>query len=69
MKAITGEVVGRVFFGENLSDYKIQNRSMTSFLGDLIAKIGSEPFETLYLLFGKNIVKLGLIERHRKIME
>ena len=69
MKVITGEVIGSVFFGENLCKYQIQSKPMTTFLAELIARIGCEAFEPLYLLFGKNIVKLRLTARHRKLMD
>jgi len=68
-QAITGEVIGRIFFGKKFADYKFRGHSITSFLGDLIARVSNEFFTPLYLLFGKKLVLSGLLPRHRKLLK
>jgi cytochrome P450 len=68
-KATAGEVIGRIFFGESLGQYTMQNKPMTLFLADLIARIAGEPYNPLYLMFGLKLVKTKLVPRHRKLMD
>ena len=38
IQKITGEIVGRIFFGENLNNYKLNNQPLTLYLEDLVAR-------------------------------
>ena len=67
-KATAGEVIGRIFFEESLGRYTMQGKPMTLFLADLIARISSEPYNPLYLMFGIKLVKTKLIPRQRKMI-
>jgi cytochrome P450 len=66
---IAGEVIGRVFFDESLSESKMKGQPVTIFLANLIAKVSSEPYEPLYLMFGMNIVNTKLIPRQREMLQ
>jgi len=66
---IAGEVIGRVFFDESLSESKMKGQPVTIFLANLIARVSSEPYEPLYLMFGMNIVNTKLIPRQREMLQ
>lgn len=66
---IAGEVIGRVFFDESLSEHKMKGQPVTIFLANLIARVSSEPYEPLYLMFGMNIVNTMLIPRQREMLQ
>lgn len=53
VQKITGEIVGRIFFGENLNKYTLKGQPLTLYLADLMtqtSKVHRNPF-TLILLF------------------
>jgi len=69
LQKTTGEVVGKVFFGEQLNDYTFDGKPLTLGLADLIvdiSKINQEPIR--YILGGGFILK-GVLARHRKVVE
>jgi len=69
LQKTTGEVVGKVFFGEQLNDYTFDGKPLTLGLADLIvdiSKINQEPLR--YILGGSFILK-GVLSRHRKVVE
>jgi len=66
-EAITGELVGRIFFGEKFSEYRINGKSLTRVLGDLLARVGVETFSPLTLIFGAKLMKLGLFKYYREM--
>jgi cytochrome P450 len=68
-KKITGEVIGRIFFGERLNDFSFKGQPLTLFLSDLIIRIGVIGFDPLYLMFGINFVKFGLTKKHRELFK
>mmetsp|Transcript_25078 Transcript_25078/g.22141 ORF Transcript_25078/g.22141 Transcript_25078/m.22141 type:complete len:236 (+) Transcript_25078:75-782(+) len=68
MKKITGEVIGLIFFGEKLSGYEVNGEPLTLMLARMIVDIGVVTFDPLYLLFGKEFFKLGLLKKHRKLV-
>jgi len=41
IQKITGEIVGKIFFGENLNHYNVQNLPLTLYLTDLTSKSGA----------------------------
>jgi cytochrome P450 len=68
-KNITGEVIGRIFFGERLAEKEFKGQKLTTFLANLVADAGLITFDSLYLMFGVPVVKMGLTAKHRKLME
>lgn len=68
-ESITGEVVGRLFFGTKFSEYHIEGEAVTSFMSRIGARIGAEIFSTPYLLFGTRVIRMGILPRHSKLME
>jgi len=66
-EAITGELVGRIFFGEKFSEYNIDGRPLTIVLADILNRVGVETFNPLTSLFGSKLMRLGLFKRHREL--
>jgi cytochrome P450 len=68
-QAGTGEVVGRIFFGDNLSEYQVNGEPFTRFLTELFADVNLVFNDVWYALFGTRFVKLGLFSFHRKVVK
>jgi len=68
LQKITGEVVGKVFFGEQLSDYDIDGKPLTLVLADLIAGISKAFGEPVRMIFGNWIVLKGMLPRYKRLM-
>ena len=66
--AITGEVVGRLFFGEVFSEHSIQGKPITTFMAELMARVGSETTNPLFLMLGMKFIRAGFFEKHRKLL-
>ena len=49
---ITGEIIGRTFFGQHLNDYKINGRPLTLEFADLIIKNENLKVHYFYQMFG-----------------
>ena len=64
---ITGEIIGRTFFGQNLNDYKLNGRPLTLELADVLVQNSSLRYHYFYLLFGR--VALLFSSKLRKIKE
>lgn len=67
-ESITGEVVGRVFFGEKFSDYKLQGMPVTNFLAELSIRVATQFVTPAYLMFGPGGVRRKVTPRFKKIM-
>ena len=64
---ITGEVAGRTFFGQNLNEYKLDGKSLTTALTDLMKMNALLPYNVLYQLLGD--INLLFSPELRKIKE
>ena len=62
---ITGEIVGRTFFGQNLNEYKLNGRLLTLELADILVQNSSLKDYPFYHLFGE--VALLFSPKLRKI--
>jgi len=67
-QTITGELIGRLFFGEEFSKYRLRGVPVTLFLADLIARMSKENFSLNVMLFGSRVLDLGLTKTHRDIL-
>jgi len=52
---ITGEVVGRIFFGKSLSQYSLDGKPLTLFLADIISETGVKTQDPLRMIIGNKI--------------
>lgn len=62
---ISGEIIGRVFFSDNLTNYKIQGNSVTDHALCLISKLGQCIMSVGYLFFGPKYIDSGLFKYQR----
>ena len=69
LQKITGEVVGKVFFGEELNEYEFDGRPLTLALADLTLMIAKASEEPLRFILGGWFVTSGILPRHRKLMQ
>ena len=69
MQEITGDVIGRLFFGEKLSNYTFKGKSMTLALAQLSAQLGLCAVSLGVVLFGIKILRVPFIPRYRKVTQ
>ena len=67
IQAITGEVVGRVFFGEKLSSRTFKGESITRALTIVITAVSEETMSPATFLLSDRVLKAGVFNRHRKL--
>jgi len=68
LQRITGEVVGKVFFGEELNQYQFDGKPLTLALADLIVSLSKLLGDPLRIILGGGFIRKGILPRHRKIM-
>lgn len=69
IQTITGEVVGRIFFGDEFKKYRIQGKPLTLFTGEVIGKIGGVTYDPLYQIFGDLVLKNPMIKKYKSLMD
>jgi len=67
IQEITGEIAGRMFFGEDLKNYSIDNKPLTTYLTDLISDLFVLSLSPMGLLLGEKLVQLT--PAHVKVMK
>ena len=60
MQEITGEAVGRIFFGEKLSSYSINGKSITTELAELVAEMGEYSRAPYFVFLGPKVLSLPI---------
>jgi len=68
IQEITGEVVGRIFFGENLNSYTLYGKPLTIVLADLIGDITVAALTPLSILLGPSAMKRPIFPRYKKLI-
>lgn len=66
-QAITGEVVGRLFFGEKFGKLRIKEKRVTDFLSQLLGKTFSIIMTPISFLFGQDFAMKGWLKPHREL--
>jgi cytochrome P450 len=67
--SISAELVGRIFFGDSLSQAKVfDDHNPIEELSELIYLMGMESANLWYFIFGIRLVKAGIIPRQRKLV-
>ena len=66
IQEITGEIVGRIFFGEQLNNYQIEGKPLTLHLTNLMTEVMENSLTPTALLFGPKI--LHLFPNYRRVM-
>ena len=65
---ITGELVGRIFFGGDFSKYKIEGVSLTIFLKEITTEGWGLSWSLSNLLLGSEFVKMKIMPEHKRIL-
>jgi cytochrome P450 family 4 subfamily V len=68
IQAITGEVVGRLFFGEKLNNYTFEGKPLTLALADLLSELGASAVSPLVILFGPKFLTYPIVPKFKKMM-
>lgn len=68
IQEITGEVVGRIFFGENLKEYTFEGKTITLGLADLVGDIAIHTLSPWVLVFGAKILQVPFIPKYARLM-
>ena len=67
-KSITGEVVGKMFFGENLSQYRSEGKRLTKNLEDIMIEINKVGTTLERFALGIDFIKRGILPKHKELM-
>ena len=69
LQEITGEIVGRIFFGENLNNYTYEGVPLTIALAEIISELAMHGRSIVFLLFGPKVRKLPIFPKYMKTMQ
>lgn len=69
IQAITGEIVGRLFFGEKLNDYQFEGKPLTAALADLLSELGASAVSPLVILFGPKFLTYPIVPKYKRMMQ
>jgi len=65
----TGQVIGKLFFGEQLDILSFEGQHLTLGLAKLLVDISIHNASPERLFFGVGFIKLGLFKKHREIVQ
>jgi len=68
MQYITGDVVGKLFFGENLHSYTFEGKPLSVALTEINENNVKLMLSPAALLFGDSFIELGLFPSHREAL-
>lgn len=69
MQEITGEIVGRIFFGANLSDYTFEGKSLTVALNDISVDLSLVAVSPFYVIFGSKLLEYPVLPQYKRLMQ
>ena len=69
VQEITGEIVGRIFFGENLNNYRFEGKPLTIALADLVTELANHARTLPALFFGRKILNLPIFPGYAKTIK
>ena len=69
VQEITGEIVGRIFFGENLNSYKYEGKLLTVALAEIITELCNHARSLPALIFGRNIISLPIFPQYIRTLK
>ena len=64
----TGEIVGRIFFGEHLNSYSYEGKPLTRALADIITELALSGRTILAFLLGPNIMRMSRFSKFSKVL-
>jgi len=65
IQEITGEIVGRIFFGENLNSYTLEGKPLTLVLATLLSEMTMTALTPLALILGDKALKYPILKAYR----
>ena len=65
---LAGEILGRVFFGENIKEHKFEGKTLTAAIPEVILELIMAGQSTLALVFGKRVMNLPFFAKYAKAM-
>jgi len=68
-QGITGDITGRIFFGETFAKSKIKGLTYSNFFAKLAENVGVMILDTSFQLFGRLPGKLGLVKLHAETIQ
>jgi len=66
---ITGEAVGKIFFGEQLNQHKIDGKPLTLVLAEIMVQIAQLSLSAEKNLLGAQFIQKGILPKHKKLMD
>jgi cytochrome P450 family 4 subfamily V len=69
VQEITGEIVGRIFFGKHLNSYTFEGKPLTLALADLMTEIAMAGKSLPGVLLGAKVMKIPLFSKHQRLMK
>ena len=69
IQEITGEIVGKIFFGKSFNKYSFNGKPMTVELAEIISELGMSGRSPLIMLFGHRIMELPLFPQWNKLIK
>jgi len=67
IQEITGEIVGRIFFGRNLNSYTLEGKPLTHVLATLVTDMIVVALTPLGLLFGEKVLEYPVFKTYRDL--
>ena len=67
IQEITGEIVGRIFFGENLNSYTLEGKPLTLVLATLVSDMTLAALSPLSLILGEKALKYPIFKSYRDL--
>ena len=68
-KEMVGEVVGRLFFGENLKEYTFEGKTLAVALTEIALELDPIFDSKAALIFGRHVFKLPFFVEHARVMK
>jgi len=69
IQEITGEIVGKIFFGKHLNSYSFEGKPLTLALAEIMNEVSMIAKSPLTLLLGMNVFKVPGLEKPQKFMK
>jgi len=67
IQEITGEIVGRIFFGENLNSYTLEGKPLTLVLASLVSDMTTTALSPLSVILGEKALKYPVFKVYRDL--
>ena len=69
IQSITGEIVGRIFFGDEINKHKFRGKSIPRGLSDMITDTMSLMFDPFTIFLGEDFTNKGILPHHKSKLQ